>query len=119
MCSAGVSYHAVQEVFTSTKPRMSIQGWYHSDAPPPGADKASLQLLQSSACDEPILSEGEDDEDEEEGISEDDVAFLKRFINPAYIKGSALEAIANKFDEVRIFYVVFKCGMQYSTHESY
>lgn len=29
---------------------MSISGWYHSDAPPPNADKASLQQLQVRKC---------------------------------------------------------------------
>ena len=33
----GVSFHSVQEVFTDSKPRMSISGWYHGDTPPEGA----------------------------------------------------------------------------------
>eukprot|EP00959_Pyramimonas_sp_CCMP1952_P060331 1260610-Pyramimonas_sp.AAC.1 len=176
---AGASYHAVQEVFSTTKPRMSIQGWYHSDEPPPNADKASLALLQSAASDEnfpKVEGEGDDDEDDEEaGLSEctqhplhtsatsithdatlpctrrsaqlahlhqhacmrvrvhigvlispgktsalrlkgrnwlvpqrvcwraaageEDVALLMQYINPTYLNGRALGAIAEKFDE--------------------
>jgi len=50
------SVRCAQEVFGSASPRMSIQGWYHADAPPPGADKASLSLLQA------MREDGEDDD---------------------------------------------------------
>ena len=43
----GRSYHAVQEVYTERSPRLSIQGWYHAAAPPPGADMASLSQLKA------------------------------------------------------------------------
>ncbi|KAA8492330.1 Prolyl 3,4-dihydroxylase OGFOD1 [Porphyridium purpureum] len=43
----GQSFHSVQEVFAPTKPRISIQGWYHADAPPKDAEQYSTvaQLL--------------------------------------------------------------------------
>lgn len=41
----GRSYHAVQEVYCSDKPRLSIQGWYHAATPPKGSNFASLQQI--------------------------------------------------------------------------
>ena len=41
----GRSYHAVQEVYCSDKPRLSIQGWYHAETPPIGSNFASLQQI--------------------------------------------------------------------------
>lgn len=43
----GRSYHAVQEVYCSDKPRLSIQGWYHAATPPVGSNFASLQQILS------------------------------------------------------------------------
>ncbi|KAG2438215.1 hypothetical protein HYH02_010917, partial [Chlamydomonas schloesseri] len=51
----GVSFHSVQEVFTDSKPRMSISGWYHGDTPPEGADKASLAQLQQRVRAEAVV----------------------------------------------------------------
>ena len=46
----GVSYHAVQEVASST-PRLSISGWFHAATPPPGAESAaSLAQLQGGVA---------------------------------------------------------------------
>jgi prolyl 3-hydroxylase /prolyl 3,4-dihydroxylase len=44
----GRSFHAVQEVFTDTKPRLSISGWFHGTTPPRGADAASLNQLKGA-----------------------------------------------------------------------
>jgi prolyl 3-hydroxylase /prolyl 3,4-dihydroxylase len=41
----GRSYHSVQEVYCSDKPRLSIQGWYHAASPPQGSNFASLQQI--------------------------------------------------------------------------
>jgi hypothetical protein len=46
---AGRSFHSVQEVFVSEKPRMSISGWYHADAEHVDAHLASLKQLQMRA----------------------------------------------------------------------
>lgn len=45
----GVSYHSVQEVFTDTSPRLSIQGWYHRSTAPEGAEMASISQLKVTA----------------------------------------------------------------------
>eukprot|EP00966_Prymnesium_polylepis_P071865 1668874-Prymnesium_polylepis.1 len=44
----GVSYHSVAEVL-SNAPRLSVSGWFHAAAPPPGSDtNASLAQLQAA-----------------------------------------------------------------------
>lgn len=43
----GRSFHAVQEVYTPTKPRLSISGWYHAEDLPQEGALASLQQLQT------------------------------------------------------------------------
>jgi hypothetical protein len=84
-----------QEVFGSASPRMSIQGWYHADAPPPGADKASLSLLQAMREDGEDESyefpEVEDPQEDEGGLNEADLAALRKFVNPVYLSDAALE----------------------------
>ena len=40
---------ALQEVFTSEKPRMSIQGWFHSAQAPDHAELATRSQLQLRA----------------------------------------------------------------------
>jgi prolyl 3-hydroxylase /prolyl 3,4-dihydroxylase len=48
----GRSYHSVQEVYCSDKPRLSIQGWYHAENPPKGSNFASLaQILTKDEID--------------------------------------------------------------------
>jgi hypothetical protein len=43
-----VSFHSVQEVMNVDKKRISIQGWYHGAAPPPGSDVATIAQLTSA-----------------------------------------------------------------------
>ncbi|KAG2489088.1 hypothetical protein HYH03_012314 [Edaphochlamys debaryana] len=94
----GKSFHSVQEVFASDKPRMSISGWYHSAAPPEDADKASLKQLQ--------LRAGEDAKGAHEPIaggeaplSEDDLSFLVRWLNPAYLSEASWPKIRARFED--------------------
>jgi Rps23 Pro-64 3,4-dihydroxylase Tpa1-like proline 4-hydroxylase len=71
----GVSYHAVQEVTAPEgKPRLSISGWFHAPAPPPGAETtASLaQLRLAPGADAvrdhaPFVEQEEGQEQEQDG----------------------------------------------------
>jgi hypothetical protein len=45
----GHSFHAVQEVYASDKPRLSISGWFHGTTPPPGAENASIAQLKTAS----------------------------------------------------------------------
>ena len=52
---AGKSFHSIQEVFTSEKPRMSLQGWFHGPLPE-GESKAmpTLAMLQTSMAEKDL-----------------------------------------------------------------
>ncbi|KAF5842957.1 Oxoglutarate and iron-dependent oxygenase degradation C-term-domain-containing protein [Dunaliella salina] len=155
----GRSFHAVQEVFASDKPRMSISGWYHGPAEPEGLQNASLQQLQrhegqagnkqqqqqqqeGQASNTPEqqqqqqqgaqaqpLSKGADllaasqylpfgpqgdgagarepgssgqpstSGDTHHHLSDDDLSFLIRYMNPTYLSESAWSKIQGKFKE--------------------
>lgn len=92
----GRSFHAIQEVRTSGKPRMSIQGWYHARTPPEKASLATLKQLQLRA------------QDEQRGgfamhnaggpLSREDIDFLKDFVNPAYLQESAWGRVVPHFE---------------------
>jgi len=43
----GESFHAVQEVYSEEKMRLSIQGWFHAPEGPQGAELATLAQLQT------------------------------------------------------------------------
>lgn len=55
----------MQEVVTGERPRFSISGWYHKDAPQEGSAHASLQQLQMKAGEDQI--QGHTDFEGEEG----------------------------------------------------
>lgn len=42
----GVSFHAVQEVYSDSDHRLSISGWFHSSNEPEGIQNASLKQLK-------------------------------------------------------------------------
>uniref|UniRef100_A0A7S3R425 Fe2OG dioxygenase domain-containing protein n=1 Tax=Dunaliella tertiolecta TaxID=3047 RepID=A0A7S3R425_DUNTE len=125
----GKSFHAVQEVFASDKPRMSISGWYHAPAEPEDLQNASLQQLQQQQAQAQPLSKGADllaasqylpfgpqgdgagarelgssgqpstSGDSHHHLSDDDLSFLIRFINPTYLSENAWSKIQEKFKE--------------------
>ncbi|PNW79265.1 hypothetical protein CHLRE_09g408464v5 [Chlamydomonas reinhardtii] len=94
----GVSFHSVQEVFTDSKPRMSISGWYHGDTPPEGADKASLAQLQQRVRQEAVVAHTPI-EGGEGALSDEDLGKLIRWVNPVYLDESSWPKIQARFAE--------------------
>lgn len=47
----GRSFHSIQQVYATDKPRLSISGWFHGLTPPPGAENASIAQLKASPAD--------------------------------------------------------------------
>lgn len=100
----GVSYHSVEEVFAEVgKPRVSLQGWFHTDEEIRETEKATLQrLLSRNALDELNLvkkptgigNNGEDD------LSKEDIAELKTWINPTFLTPASLTAIRKRCETV-------------------
>lgn len=113
----GVSYHAVQEVTAPQgKPRLSISGWYHAPAPPPGAEStASLAQLKlapgaDAVREHAAFAEEEEGKKTKEAASaaateatardpdEKDLALLARYVAPAYLEPRAWDAVRRKFE---------------------
>jgi len=112
----GLSFHSVQEVFT-TKPRLSISGWYHGPSPLADASKSSLRQIMSTSSTANNTSEdvtntpfyrlnhtassskSDDKPAVEEFLNPSDVTFLKQFINPLYLKPSYMEDVNLQFCE--------------------
>ena len=76
--AAGVSLHSVQEVFSSTRRRISIQGWFHTDEEIVQRENATISVLTSSSCVPRDLTSS---------TSED--VKLSDWINPVYLKSIA------------------------------
>ena len=94
----GRSFHAVQEVYTDAKPRLSISGWFHGASPPDGAAAASLNQLKGA----PSATADSDDEHafvplphavsadaDDCALTSEERAFLQRWISPAYLGRAA------------------------------
>ena len=92
------SFHAVQEVFAD-RPRMSIQGWYHAKVSPADMESATLGRLKST-------EKGEDCGGDfaplanppTEELTDRDIDYLKKFINPAYLTAFSMQQISAKFE---------------------
>lgn len=121
----GRSYHAVQEVYASGKPRLSISGWYHAATAPVGSDLASLRQIMSQTRNDqqfiPISADifgdidkfeaardpaDEDIDDNTEDVSEVEVSALsdadmfslRPFLNPTYLNLQNMKMIRASFN---------------------
>jgi Rps23 Pro-64 3,4-dihydroxylase Tpa1-like proline 4-hydroxylase len=115
----GRSYHSVQEVFAD-KPRVSISGWYHGEAPPLGSDMASLGQIMSKGNDETpfqkidygsVISDGlaankskkiskgsiQGKKNKTHALTDADLENLHQLLNPEYLKKSVIREINNAF----------------------
>ncbi|PPJ53008.1 hypothetical protein CBER1_11335 [Cercospora berteroae] len=123
----GESFHDVEEVYRRAeggseddggRVRMAISGWFHipqegEEGFEPGleeklAERSSLQQLQGKAdqFDEPQNqwtpleeAEAEDDEDAEPELTEEDLAFLIKFMTPNYLTPDTVEELNELFTE--------------------
>ncbi|GAX82106.1 hypothetical protein CEUSTIGMA_g9534.t1 [Chlamydomonas eustigma] len=101
----GKSFHAVQEVFTADKPRMSISGWYHAPQEPEDASKASLQQLQQIRPGQDMEAHdyfaftGSPSTQSSDDLSDDDLSLLVRYINPSYLAEENWPKVQAKFQE--------------------
>eukprot|EP00588_Corethron_pennatum_P009000 CAMPEP_0194266094 /NCGR_PEP_ID=MMETSP0169-20130528/1119_1 /TAXON_ID=218684 /ORGANISM="Corethron pennatum, Strain L29A3" /LENGTH=621 /DNA_ID=CAMNT_0039006703 /DNA_START=28 /DNA_END=1893 /DNA_ORIENTATION=+ len=106
----GESFHSVQQVF-GNRPRLSLQGWYHTDNIPDHSENATLQRLKSFAKRENTEVKdlqfkekvGSYDIDTINGskdvLSESDRLLLSSFINETYLQEDAIKTIRAQFEE--------------------
>jgi hypothetical protein len=121
----GVSFHSVQEVFVSDRPRLSIQGWYHARDMPDDVENATLRRLKSNGHGEDTEGDfvamlpddtaitasksssddhrdGDDDDDDDgwnNALNHADISFLGRYINATYLTGGSMDTIRERFEE--------------------
>ena len=106
----GRSYHAVQEV-TGERPRLSLQGWYHSKELPIGIENATLSQLKTmnnkksaSSSDSKTSSSSsstdakDDTKIDETLFTEDDRTYLKEYIKNEYLTDQSMNEIRIKFE---------------------
>ena len=117
---AGKSFHSIQEVMTSEKPRMSLQGWFHGSGQVTGKQDEDMESVKAlptlamlqekmiqddlekykdfrSVCDGDTVVDAVADEDFT--LSEKDVEYLSQWINPMYLTGKGMPKIQAKFEE--------------------
>ena len=97
----GRSYHSVQEVFSSTKPRLSISGWYHATTAPEGSDKSSLKQIMTLGDDHRLFttfpSAANTEEVQVPVLSKKEIKQLSQWINPNYLTTAAMKDINEQF----------------------
>ena len=101
----GRSYHSVQEVFNSEKPRISISGWYHATTPPVGSDKSSLKQIMTLGDDHRVFSQFTGAASAAKNsmlagaltLSKKELKELSAWINPNYLAPAAMKDINEQF----------------------
>ncbi|KAI8818194.1 Oxoglutarate and iron-dependent oxygenase degradation C-term-domain-containing protein [Fimicolochytrium jonesii] len=104
----GHSFHSVEEVVVD-KSRLSISGWFHvpqegeegysENAEEDAAAAPSLDQLQQGLSEPFVEFEGEVDPDAMEGLSEEDITELAKWLNPRYLNMSVLAQVSERFLE--------------------
>eukprot|EP00879_Flechtneria_rotunda_P017131 GHRR01017941.1.p1 GENE.GHRR01017941.1~~GHRR01017941.1.p1 ORF type:complete len:466 (+),score=131.78 GHRR01017941.1:259-1656(+) len=95
----GRSFHAVQEVLSADKPRLSISGWYHAEKARDGKEHASLQQLQIKAGEDQIHQHAEFQGGDTEGeLTEADLQLLRQWVNAAYLKPDNWSKVQSKME---------------------
>ncbi len=94
----GVSFHSVQEVMNVDKKRVSIQGWFHGAAPPPGSDVATIaqlttaRALNAEAAVFTALSPSHG------SLAAEDYESLSEFVSVDYLKPHIVKQLRREFD---------------------
>ena len=94
----GVSFHSVQEVMNVDKKRISIQGWYHGAAPPPGSDVATIAQLTSARALNAEAAVFAALTPSRGSLKADDYESLSKFISVAYLKPHVVKQLRQQFD---------------------
>lgn len=94
----GVSFHAVQEVFRTKSPRLSVQGWFHASHPPKGVNSTSTL----SDLTRRTNAQGFDSIPPKISPKVDDDSYLSRlskYINQVYLQPDSVKKIREEFEE--------------------
>lgn len=104
----GVSFHAVQEVLGS-RPRLSLQGWYHAAEPPAEISKATLQRLkdkdstdvvqEQTFCPYPSTTPEAAQATDITLLSDNDKAYLANYVQATYLQPDSMAEIKKRFED--------------------
>ena len=83
----GESLHSVQEVYSNTRRRISIQGWFHTDEPILNRELATISQLTKEVSESSILSSPSMEFD------------LSKFINPSYLSEKGIALLGQSFQQ--------------------
>ncbi|KAF3911851.1 hypothetical protein AA313_de0208775 [Arthrobotrys entomopaga] len=110
----GKSFHDVEEVFVDGKARMAVSGWFHipekhEDGYVEGrekelAEKSSMKILEKNleTHDSPKAARSDYPKNTKDTtLSDEDIKFLKKFINPTYLEEKSLTSVADRFSETK------------------
>ncbi|KAK6543981.1 hypothetical protein TWF694_000698 [Orbilia ellipsospora] len=110
----GKSFHDVEEVFVDGKARMAVSGWFHipekhEDGYVEGrekelAEKSSMKILEKNLeiHDSPKAARSDYPKNTKDAtLSEEDISFLKKYINPTYLEEKSLTSVAERFSETK------------------
>eukprot|EP01060_Flectonema_neradi_P000446 TRINITY_DN1027_c1_g1_i2.p1 TRINITY_DN1027_c1_g1~~TRINITY_DN1027_c1_g1_i2.p1 ORF type:complete len:563 (+),score=102.88 TRINITY_DN1027_c1_g1_i2:65-1753(+) len=110
----GVTYHSVSETRTDEIPRLSLQGWFHADSPPEGAEQiSSLAMLKvddsvNHGCSLPdftplpqnsVVPSGSQHDLKilSEFLSEQEFSFLSTVLSTEYLTDDSVARIRQQF----------------------
>ncbi|CAD7703036.1 unnamed protein product [Ostreobium quekettii] len=93
----GVSYHAVQEVFSGYKRRLSLSGWFHADSELPGSEKATLSQLKMKCGEDVHRLYSEIVPLQAEAKELADLGVLRKWVNAVFLDPAAMDRIYEKF----------------------
>jgi hypothetical protein len=94
----GVSFHSVQEVMNVDKKRISIQGWYHGAAPPPGSDVATIAQLTSARALNADAAVFTTLSPSRGLLKAEDYESLSEFVSVAYLKPQVVRQLRQQFE---------------------
>lgn len=78
----------MQEVFSNSKPRLSISGWFHAELPPEYAELATLNQLVADgqhAAPFTAIPRQMPEAGAAVGLSDGDKSLLGQWLNPSYL----------------------------------
>jgi hypothetical protein len=98
----------VQEVYTDRSPRLSIQGWYHAETAPAGAEMASVSQLKTVAAEilgpsttlaglAERVSLGDDGDPPD--LTEAERTALSEWVTPTFLSAAELAKVRARFEE--------------------
>jgi Rps23 Pro-64 3,4-dihydroxylase Tpa1-like proline 4-hydroxylase len=99
----GSSFHAVQEVL-GDKPRLSLQGWYHAEAPPENMELATLQQLKAKnvSSKETVVEKfcgWESIAGEVSDFTEQDRDYLRKYVQAEFLSDESMKEIRQRFEK--------------------